>query len=146
MCKKHIGMLIKCLDNKIVQQLNKEFEGFDLTLVQHEVLAYLYYHKGKHDIYQKEIEEYLKSTNPTVTGIVKRLEAKDLIQREACSLDARCKKLMLTEKGENLLQETIAMGPKKVEKKLIKNLKEEEAEQLANLLEKVLQGLDEERV
>lgn len=141
---KHVGFLIKCLDKKIVQQLNKELEPFELTVVQHEVLAYIEWHKETHEVYQKEIEAYLGSTNPTVTGIVKRLEAKGLLQREAGSQDARCKKLVLTEKGSSVLKETMKLGPLKIEKRLTKDLKEEELEQLAGLLNKVLKSLEHE--
>ena len=140
---KHIGMILKCLNKRVVRHLNKEFEQFDLTLVQHEVLAYLFYTQDEHDVYQKELEEYLESTNPTVTGIVKRLEVKGLINRTACSHDARCKKLTLTEQGISLLEQTAKLGPEIVENKLTKYLEKQDVEQLVDLLEKAIKGLDE---
>lgn len=141
--KKRVGMIIKCLDKKIVQQLNKEFEKYDLTLSQFEVLAYLMNHQEEEAVYQKHIEEYLDSSNPTVTGIVKRLEMKELIKREASSHDARYRKLILTEKGIALFEKAAIIGPKALEKRMIQYLGEDERDKLIELLEKVLKGLDE---
>ena len=141
--KKRIGILIKCLDKKIVHQLNKALEAYDLTLIQHEVLAYLYRNQDEQDVYQKDIEEFLESSNPTITGIVKRLEAKGLIQREPSLHDARFKKLTLTEKGKHIFEETIEVGPKKLEQRLTKNLGVEEVEKLIDLLERAIAGIDD---
>lgn len=141
--KKHVGILVKCLDKKIVQQFNKALEAYDLTIIQHEVLAYLYRNQAEQDVYQKDIEEFLESSNPTITGIVKRLEAKGLIQREASLHDARFKKLTLTEKGKHIFEETIEVGPKKLEQRLTQNLGADEVEKLIELLEKAIGGFDD---
>jgi len=141
--KKHIGMLIKCVDKKIVQQLNNEFEKYDLTLSQFEVLAYLMSHQDEGAIYQKHIEEYLDSSNPTITGIVKRLEMKELLKREASSHDGRYRRLILTEKGKELFEEVAHIGPIALEMRMTQYLGADEVDKLIELLHKALKGLDE---
>ena len=140
--KKHIGMLLKCIDKRIVNALNRELEQFDITLMQNEVLRYIYFHEEKQDVFQKQIEEFFNSTNPTITGILKRLESKELIRRETSHTDGRYKKLTLTQKGKELLLRTHELVPKNVEYKLTKRLSVEERDELERLLSLVLDGLE----
>lgn len=141
--KKHIGMLFKEINKGIICALNKEFEAFGITLMQYEVLHYLYGHEGKCEINQKDIEKFFNSTNPTITGILNRLQAKSLISREASTEDARYKVIKLTEEGKKVIYETSKVGPDKMEKRLTKTLTNEEREELRGLLAKVLDGLEE---
>lgn len=140
--KKHIGMLLKCIDKRIVNELNKELEQFDITLMQNEVLRYIYFHEEKQDVFQKQIEEFFNSTNPTITGILKRLESKELIRRETSHTDGRYKKLTLTTKGRELSLKTFELGPKKIEHKLTQKLSIQERDELERLLILVLDGLE----
>ena len=57
----------------------------------------------KRDVFQKDVEKRLKLTNPTVTGIVKRLEEKEMIVRCPSNDDARCKCLHVTEEGKDVI-------------------------------------------
>ena len=140
--KKHIGMLLKCLDKKIINEFNKELEQFEITLMQSEVLKYIYFHEDKEDVFQKQIEEFFNSTNPTITGILKRLESKELIKRETSLTDGRYKKLTLTKKGRILLDKLRELGLKKIENKLTQRLSSEERDELERLLLLVLEGLE----
>lgn len=140
--KKHIGMLLKGIDKRIVNEINKELEQFDITLMQNEVLKYIYFHEEKQDVFQKHIEGFFNSTNPTITGILKRLESKELIRREISHTDGRYKKLTLTKRGKQLLSQTHELVPKKVEYKLTQKLSAEERDELERLLILVLDGLE----
>ena len=51
---------------------------------------------------QKDIEKELDISNPTVTGILNRLEVKGLITRVPCRHDARAKNIEVTEKALEL--------------------------------------------
>ncbi len=136
-------MLLKCLDKKIINEFNKELEQFEITLMQSEVLKYIYFHEEKQDVFQKQIEEFFNSTNPTITGILKRLESKELIKRETSLTDGRYKKLTLTDKGRVLLDKLRDLGLRKIESKLTKRLSSEERDELERLLLLVLEGLEE---
>ena len=81
--REHVGLLIKFLNGKITNKVNKNLVEFNLTCVQHEILCFINKNEKERDVFQKDIEKCLKLTNPTVTGIIKRLEenpeaAKDL--------------------------------------------------------------------
>lgn len=145
-CKRRndIGLLIKLIDNKIVKDVNKNLTRFNLTATQEKVLwiIFRWQDHGK-DIFQKDIEKELDLSNPTVTGIVKRLEEKEMITRIPSSQDARYKSLTLTDKGLDIIHECMDFGVNYIEKKLTKNMTEDELNTLKILLNKVLDNMDE---
>lgn len=101
--REHVGLLIKFLNGKITNKVNKNLVKFNLTCVQHEILCFINKNEKERDVFQKDIERCLKLTNPTVTGIIKRLEEKQMIVRCPSSIDARYKCLHVTEKGKDLI-------------------------------------------
>lgn len=139
----HIGMLIKNIDKKIKCTFDKELEVFDITIMQSEVLRYIYCQEKKQDVFQKHIEEYFNSSNPTITGILKRLEGKQLIKRESSLTDARYKKLIVTDKGKEIIACTMELGPQKIESRLTSKLTLKESDELKRLLALVLEGINE---
>ena len=60
-----------------INKINKNLSKFNLTRVQHEILCFIDKNEHEGDVFQKDIEKCLKLTNPTVTGIVKRLNFSD---------------------------------------------------------------------
>lgn len=139
----HVGLLVKFLNNAITNEVNRNLMKFNLTAAQHEVLVYVFKNENKRDIFQKDVEKHLKLTNPTVTGIIKRLEEKDMIVRCASSGDARCKCLHVTEEGREVLHKCFHKGILSVEAKLIKDMTEEDKITLKELLYKALKNLEE---
>ena len=101
--KEHIGLMIKFLNGKISNKINKNLAEFNLTGVQHEIICFIDRNESQRDVFQKDIEKCLKLTNPTVTGIVKRLEEKEMIARVPSEQDARYKCLHVTEKGKEVI-------------------------------------------
>ena len=83
----HVGLLIKFLNNSITNEINRNLLKFNLTATQHEVLVYILKNENKRDVFQKDVEKHLKLTNPTITGIIKRLEEKGMIVRCASTGD-----------------------------------------------------------
>ena len=85
------------------KNLNKELEIIDLTSMQAHVLIYLY--KNKNNIInQRDIEREFELTNPTVNGILNRLENKGFIAKAPKEkVDEEKEKL---EKYIKLLEET----------------------------------------
>jgi DNA-binding MarR family transcriptional regulator len=79
----------------------------------HELLSELGLHVGqemilvalsKHgDLTLSELADMLEVQPPTVTKMVQRLEASDVVKREACQRDSRSSNICLTGKGKNLL-------------------------------------------
>ncbi len=69
-----------------------------MTVSQVSTMGYLLLQDGS-DVYQKDIEQFFKLRRSTVSSLLKTLEKKGLIQRQAVPHDARLKKLVLTESG-----------------------------------------------
>ena len=82
-------------------------------------------------------------TNPTVTGIVKRLEEKEMIARCPSSTDARYKCLHVTEKGRDVICKSFKFGADNIEKQLVKDLSDDEVKMLKDLLYRVLKNMEE---
>ena len=113
------SMLIKQLYFLHQQRLNKIFCEFDLTATQ------------------KDIEHKMEISNPTVTGILNRLEHKGLIQRVADEKDARVKHIVVTEKAlelDCLLRQKF----NEADKEMVASLNEEEEKQLQDMLMRML--------
>lgn len=141
--RKHIGMLFRDINKSIVTLLNKDLEEYGITLMQNEVLHYIYFREKKQNINQKDIEKFFNSSNPTITGILNRLQVKGLIIREASAEDARYKVIKLTDNGRTVVDNCLKMKASRMEQRLVKKLTSEEEKQLRDLLAKVIEGLEE---
>ena len=95
--RRHIGFLLKQANLLHQMQLNQIFKEFDLTASQTFSLIYLFEAKrAQKEVNQKDIEREMDVSNPTVTGILNRLEHKGLIERVECPSDARVRNIVLT--------------------------------------------------
>lgn len=141
--KEHVGLLIKFINGRVVTKINKNLVEFNLTGVQHEILCFIDRNEHEGDVFQKDIEKCLKLTNPTVTGIVKRLEEKEMIVRCPSSNDARYKCLHVTEKGKEVICKSFNFGSNNIEKKLVKGMSHDEVKMLKHLLYKALRNMEE---
>lgn len=100
---------------------------------------------GRHEgLSQMELTERLFNSKSATAKSVKALIEKGYVRREADGQDKRLCHLYLTEKGramapklQQLYQELVALH--------VKNLTEDEAQQLIVLMEKVLDGLLQEK-
>ena len=140
---KSTGMLFKCISKRIVSIINKDLEVYGITLMQNEILHYIYFQEKKQTINQKDIEKFFKSTNPTITGILNRLQSKGLVNREPSKEDARYKIIKLTDAGRAIVEEAHQVRANQMEHRLTKNLTPDEVNELNSLLRKVLDGLEE---
>lgn len=141
MSDKKIGFLIKQVYFMNQTKLNAMFAEFDLTASQTFTLIYLFHaHEEGRIINQKEIERDMDISNPTVTGILNRLEHKGLIERKTSPKDARMKHIQVSEKAlelDKVLRKKFAEN----EAQLVACLSEEEVVQLAGMLEKILSSI-----
>lgn len=141
--KEHVGLLVKFINGRVVTKINKNLAEFNLTGVQHEILCFIDRNGHERDVFQKDIEKCLKLTNPTVTGIVKRLEEKEMIIRYPSSTDARYKCLHVTEKGREVICKSFQFGANNIEKKLVSGMTAEEVKMLKDLLYRALKNMEE---
>jgi DNA-binding MarR family transcriptional regulator len=94
------------------------------------------------EIKVSEISKHLHVTSPTVTQLLKGLEAKRLIERRIDPTDRRAVGITLTEEGEKVTQQAAEAFSASLNG-LIEYLGEEQSNQLADLLSKVVRYYNE---
>ncbi len=136
--RRHIGFLLKQANLLHQMQLNQIFKEFDLTASQTFSLIYLFEAKrAQKEVNQKDIEREMDVSNPTVTGILNRVEHKCLIERVECPSDARVRNIVVTEKALEI-DKQLQIKFREAEEELIASLSEKEADELQRLLKKIL--------
>ena len=128
----HIGAYIKSIGLVCEWNFNRDLKEFNLTSVQLSIVRYLVEHKDE-IIHQKDIENEFGLKNSTVSGILKRLEAKEYLKRETGIDDSRYKLITIKEKGLALNQE-LKRRTDAFEAKLLKNFSDDEKNHLIDYL------------
>lgn len=103
------------------------------------IIRYLAENKDK-DIYQKDLEEQFTVTRSTASKVLRLMEQKGLIRRQAVSRDARLKKIVLTEKAWKI-KELMREDAEKMEKSLVKGFTEEELQAFYSYLQRMKANL-----
>lgn len=138
MDKARISILVKRSSLVFDKLSNQLLTPYDLTGSQFKILMVLY-HTPEGGVRQADIEAKFSMTNPTVTGLVQKLEAKELVRRVPHPEDGRSKLLVLTERAQAMREELLALADS-LERQMTARLNEEECGQLAQLLAKMLEG------
>lgn len=132
-----LSILIKKSSLLFDKYSNQLLAQHDLTASQFKIMLALY-HADKM-VCQGDIEEKFNMTNPTVTGLVQKLEAKGLITRVPKAEDRRVKQLVLTPQALERKEEMLSIE-QYLENLMTKRLSAEEKEQLCILLEKLIES------
>ena len=111
-----IGFLVKQINNIYEKDFNRMLKSIGITSSQCAVLDYLF-HSSKEEITQRDIERHLSLKNPTVTGLLKRLDEKGFILSVPSTTDKRCKNIYLTEKAYDI-QKKMEASRKKSDRQL----------------------------
>lgn len=139
----NIGYKIRLIHNQIHKRMEtkrRENEG-NLTGMQHWTIRFLDEHR-KEDVYQKDIERAFSISRATASNMLQVMERENLILREPVTHDARLKKLVMTEKSEQML-ERAEQDIYETEALLTRGMKPEEIAQLHELLNRMLQNIGE---
>ncbi len=131
-----LSILIKKASLLFDKYSNQLLAQQDLTASQFKIMLVLYH--SNQVICQGDIEAKFNMTNPTVTGLVQKLEVKGLISRVAKEDDRRVKQLVLTQQALDRKEELLS-AEQYLEEMMTKNLSEEEREQLCMLLTKLME-------
>ncbi|EPR70779.1 transcriptional regulator MarR family [Winogradskyella psychrotolerans RS-3] len=117
--------------NWITSRQSESFKDFGISQQQYNILRIL---RGANEpLKVQTIKDRMLERSPNATRLMDKLCAKNLIKRLPSEHDRRVVKIEITKQGLDLLN-TI---PSDMNKELIKNLSEAEAEQLSNLLDKM---------
>lgn len=117
--------------NWITSCQNEFFKEFGISPQQYNILRIL---RGAGEpLKVQTIKDRMLERSPNATRLMDKLCAKNYIERLSSEHDRRVVKIAIRQEGIDLL----ASIPKNLNKDLINNLTEAEAEQLSNLLDKM---------
>jgi DNA-binding MarR family transcriptional regulator len=126
--------------------MRREFEAeildFDITATQFQVLKRLWQKDG---MGAKCLGRDAHLDGATLTGVLDRLEAKDLVRREKHEKDRRSVRIFLNQAGRDLEKPLLA-ALKTINDKALAGFTPEEAALFLNFLERVQLNLDGEAV
>lgn len=94
-----INFILTKAQNIVFQHFKAKLAKFDITPAQYGVLNVLWHEDGSTSKY---IAECLNLDSSTITGIIDRMEKKELVNRMPNKEDRRSLKVVLTEKGFQL--------------------------------------------
>lgn len=115
----------------ISNKQNDFFKSYGISPQQYNILRIL--NGADEPLNVQVIKERMIERSPNATRLMDKLCAKYYIDRLACEHDRRVVKIAITEKGKELLNAI----PKNFNKDILKNLSEEEAEKLSDILDKM---------
>lgn len=133
-------MEVKILNTAIERTLNKEMAELGITYTQATVIGFLKKNEEK-EICQKDVEHSLGLTHPTVSSILIRLEEKDFIQTTPFSSDRRYKRILLTDKS-NQMAAVIQEKINAISETAFSGLDEEKQDELSNMIQQIVRNIN----
>ena len=137
------GKMINRISNRLRRRSKKAQETIGITGAKGNILDYILVESEKHNVYQKAIEKEFGLRPSTATEVLKSLEDAGLIVRIPDEADAGYKKIVFTQKAEEIrsaLREEI----EKSEEILLRGISPEEQECFMRITAKMLENLNEE--
>ena len=134
-----IGYLLTRIHNNMDRRANNNLKASGMTFSQMRLLHYLF-KQGEISPSQKDIEEFLQVSHPTVVGLIKRLEAKGLVRSGFDSADRRIKSVYLTAEGKGFIF-AVREHHAHMEQTLTNGFAAQEVDCLRLLLRKVLENV-----
>lgn len=136
--KNPIGIELKCLGNLIMRYMcvahdNKTIDK--ITKTNGWIIGFLAKNKEV-DIFQKDIEEQFSITRSTASKVINLMVKKGFIKLQTVKEDKRLKKLIITEKAENILPIMDVYG-NDLENTLLKGFTDEEIESLSSYIQRM---------
>ena len=121
--------------------LDKNLLKYDLTASQLEVLHFIM--RQPNNVNQREIERGLNLSNPTINGLLSRLEEKKFICRVRDKEDMRNKKIVICPKCREILEE-VEVDRCRFEEKIYNDISMQELEVVNNFKIKIINNLEGE--
>lgn len=97
-------LMIKQIHDSIEKTANNELRADGLTIMQIAILIELSNASGK-KLTMKQLEKIFSVAQPTIAGLVSRLEQKNLIETHGVPEDRRVKAVSITNKGIDCCEE-----------------------------------------
>lgn len=128
-----VNYLLTTAQHSVFLKMTEKLSAFEITPVQYAVLYCLWENDKRSP---KEIAERLKLENSTISGILERMEKKELIKRSISKEDRRFIQVILTKKGASLKEDVLATV-EQVNNEVLSIFTAEECDQLKKILRKL---------
>lgn len=125
-----INYLLTTSQHRVAQAMTARLSEYDITPVQYGVLYCLWVDKKKSP---KEIADTLHLETSTISGILERMEKKDLILRNISREDRRYIEIVLTDKAL-ALKEPVLSTVEQINAEVMTDIPEKQQEELKTLL------------
>ncbi|MBR2315233.1 MAG: MarR family transcriptional regulator [Clostridia bacterium] len=129
--KKDIGHLLKLISDGIKAKFDTSLREHDLTCSQLRILGYL--NKNNGNVTQKQLEEFLGVSHPTVVGLINRLEKNGFVKTCFDKNDKR-RKIIFEEKKAVTLSIQMENQRNQIEELLLSGLNADEINELERML------------
>ena len=136
-----VGFLFKQINTVYEKDINNQLKGIGITSSQCEVLDYLF-HCDKEEVNQRDIEKALNLKNPTVTGLLQRLDEKGYVLIVPNAKYKRKKNVYLTEKAYDI-QRRMEADRRRIDKNLTLGMTRREVQALQKMLNRVLYNVSD---
>lgn len=134
------GLMIKKISDRIAKEANSELAASGLTFSQLMYLEYLQAN-GPEPVRLRELEKYFSSSQPTVSGVVHRLDQKGLVRIAPSPDGGRAKTAELTEEGKNILS-LAGSSRQKTESAILAPLTDAERARFEEYLDRICRYID----
>ena len=134
-----VGYKLKLITDKLKVRADADLKRHKLTLSQSRVMAFL--NKKGGEATQKEIEDNMQVSHPTVVGIVSRMEQNGFLETWFDPADRRNKMVRLTEKAHQLGR-ILEQVTKEHERILLRSFSPVEEEELKHMLDRILRNIE----
>ncbi len=131
-----INFILTKVQQSVYQIFKAELQPYGVTPGQYGVLKCLWDKNGQT---AKQLAERLFLDSSTITGVLDRLESKELVKRQPAFKDRRALRVVLTEKGREM-EGPLTQAIISADQKALSKLGDVEKERLLQLLEKLSLG------
>jgi DNA-binding MarR family transcriptional regulator len=136
----NLAYLINKASKQLKNKLDKALKEFDITAAQFSVITQI--HSTDQPITAAEISERLGSDRPTISGIINRLEKKNIVLKTYNPEDKRSSYLEMQKEATKLV-DTIKTISEELTVDIFSIYSKEESKQLATLLAKLIEGTED---
>jgi DNA-binding MarR family transcriptional regulator len=133
----NLGYKLKLASQLMYRDFLERLEPYGLTPFHYLVLCCLWEEDG---LSTTGIADKLKQLGATLTGVVDRMEDRNLVYRERDTTDRRIVRVWLTSEGKKLMRTLPPIGAETI-KRAINNISEAEQESVLKLLDQIVENL-----
>lgn len=134
--------MIKILSEALRQQANRDCREYNLTMQQMRIIHFLKKRENNEVTSQKDIQDFLKISHPTVVNILHLMKNKGFIETSVSPKDKRVKLVRLTGREEGFVTQMI-QNRERLERQLVKGLSPKEQNDFLRFLKLAYQNIME---